>query len=185
MSFRRYLALLPLVLCLAACGKSAPDAHTDPAEDVAKTNLVQVGDPAPPFEAELLGGGVFDLSAQRGKVVLVNFFATWCPPCQAEMPHLQTQVWERFDGSDFAMVSVAREETADIVAPFVAKYGSEWPFALDPDRTAFAKYATAYIPRSYILDRQGKVVFQSQGYEEAEFAAMVAVIAAELARTGS
>jgi len=168
-------------LLLTGCGGTKPAAGDDPAE-VARTSLTAVGDEAPAFTAPLLGGGTFDLAAVRGRIVLVNFFATWCPPCQAEMPHLQAQVWERF-GADpgFAMVSVAREETPEIVAPFVAKYGAGWPFAVDVDRTVYARYAEAYIPRSYVINREGRIVLQTQGYEEAEFAAMVAAIEGLLA----
>jgi peroxiredoxin len=179
---RRILALAALPLLLSACA-GKPAAGDDPAA-VAGATLVAVGDEAPAFTAPLLGGGAFDLAAQRGKVALVVFFATWCPPCQAEMPHLQQQVWERFGGrDDFAMVSVAREETAEVVAPFVQKHGAGWPFALDADRSVFAKYAEAYIPRSFVVDRAGRVVLQTQGYEEAEFAHMVEVLAAELDKT--
>ena len=81
-----------------------------------------------------------------------------------------------------AMISVAREETPDVVQPFIAQYGAGWPFAVDPDRTVFAAYAEAFIPRNYVVDRTGRIVFQSQGYEEGEFAAMVDVIARELAQ---
>jgi thiol-disulfide isomerase/thioredoxin len=152
---------------------------------VAKATLTAVGDLAPAFTVPLVDGGTFDLEAQRGKVVLVNFFATWCPPCKEEMPQLQSAVWERFAGEGFAMVSVAREEGADVVTPFIAKYGAGWPFALDGDRSVFARWADAFIPRNYVLDRGGRIVFQGHGYEEAEFARMVAVIAAELAKPAS
>ncbi|MFN2370308.1 MAG: TlpA family protein disulfide reductase [Candidatus Krumholzibacteriia bacterium] len=174
------LLVLPALL-LSGCAGTPAHQGDDPAE-VARTSLTAVGDEAPLFTAPLLGGGTFDLAAHRGEVVLVNLFATWCPPCIAEMPRLQAEVRERFGDDGFAMVSVAREEGADVVAPFVRKHGASWPFALDTDRSVFAKYAEAFIPRSYVLDRAGCIVFQSQGYEEAEFARMVEVIAAELAR---
>jgi thiol-disulfide isomerase/thioredoxin len=178
------LTILALLLCvpaLAQVDEEEDKDHEDPAEKVAASTLVQVGDAAPAFVAGLLGGGEFDLAARKGKVVLVNWFATWCPPCKAEMPHLEKEVWRRFkDDADFAMVSVAREETAKEVGPFVAEHEVTWPFALDPERKAYAKYATAYIPRNVVVDREGKIIFQSQGFERADFDAMIEVIAAEL-----
>jgi peroxiredoxin len=168
----RIALLLPLLL-LAACAKGPTPRST---------NLVHPADLAPTFRLDTVRGEAFDLADQRGKVVLVNFFATWCPPCQEEMPHLKTRVWEAFAGEDFAMVSVAREEAADVVAPFMEKYGAAWPFALDVERTAFARYAEAFIPRNYVLDREGRVVFEGSGFEEDEFAHMVETIARELGR---
>ena len=174
------MALLPLLLLAVGCAGGSHQGD-DPA-DVARTTLTKVGDQAPAFTAELVEGGAFALADQRGKVVLVNFFATWCPPCKEEMPHLQREVWERFRGDDFAMISVAREETAEVVRPFIEKYGAAWPFALDPERTVFADYAEAYIPRNYVIDRSGRIAYQSSGYDKKDFAAMVDVIARELAR---
>ena len=120
--------------------------------------------------------GEFSLAAQRGRVVLVNFFATWCPPCNEEMPHLKTRIQDRFAGRDFVLVSVAREEGADVVAHFMKKYEADWDFALDMERKALAQYAEAYIHRNFVIDRHGKVVFQGSGFEEKEFAEMERVI---------
>ena len=96
------------------------------------------------------------------------------------MPHLQKEVWEKFRGPDFIMVSVAREETLQVVRPFVLKNNLTWPIALDVTREAFAKYAEAYIPRNHVINREGKIIFQSQGFEKKEFAAMIEVIRKEI-----
>jgi peroxiredoxin len=173
----RTLAVI-LVLCLIPITACNNKEQAEPTPE--ETNLVEVGQIAPDFTVKTLDGGTFRLSANRGKVVLVNWFATWCGPCIKEMPHLQKEVWERFRGEDFAMVSIAREETLQVVQPFVAKHKATWPFALDPEREAFASYAEAFIPRNYVIDRDGKVLFQSQGYEPEEFAEMVRVIAKAL-----
>ena len=148
-----------------------------------ETTLTQVGQMAPDFVVSTLDGGAFSLSANRGKVVLINWFATWCGPCIEEMPHLEKEVWARFKGDDFAMVSVAREETLQVVKPFVEKHGATWPFALDPHRKVFAAYAEAFIPRNYVIDREGRIVFQSQGFEKDDFEAMIDLIARELEKT--
>ncbi|MCP4574141.1 MAG: TlpA family protein disulfide reductase [bacterium] len=173
------LILLPIaLLCLlAACAGS----HSgDDLAEVAESTLIHADDAAPDFTLLTVGRGAFTLSEHNGKVVLVNFFATWCPPCRAEMPHLRDRIQKRFGGGDFVLVSVAREEGADDVAPFMKKYGARWIFALDEKREAFARYATAYIPRNFVVDRHGKVIYQSQGFEEEEFAEMEQVIAAAL-----
>ncbi|MGD9549191.1 MAG: TlpA family protein disulfide reductase [Candidatus Krumholzibacteriia bacterium] len=176
----RLALFLGIVLLSAGCG-GKPASHSDPAAEVAASTLTAVGDEAPDFTAELLDGGSFQLAGQRGKVVLVNWWATWCPPCVEEMPHLQEKVWERFRGEDFAMVAVSRAETPEVVAPWIAARGFTFPVALDRERTAYALFASAYIPRSYVIGRDGRILFQSQGYEEAEFGRMVATIESALA----
>jgi peroxiredoxin len=175
---KRILPILTLLALVAivACGKKSDEPTPE------ETNLVTVGQAAPDFTVATLDGGTFNLSAQRGRVVLVNWFATWCPPCIEEMPYLEKEVWKPFKRDDFAMVSVAREETLQVVAPFVEKHGLSWPVALDPDRLAYGKYAEAFIPRNYVIDRAGKVVYQSQGFDLEEFEEMIEVIAAELAK---
>ena len=147
---------------------------------VEESTLTKVGQPAPDFTVATLSGGPFTLSDYRGKIVLVNWFATWCKPCIEEMPYLQKEVWEKFRGPDFTMVSIAREETLQVVRPFILKNNLTWPIALDPTREAYAKYAESYIPRTQIIDRAGTIIFQSQGFEKEDFAAMVEVIRKEV-----
>jgi len=167
-------ALILALALLAACG----DQKDEPS--VEETTLTRLGQKAPDFTVATLDGGAFRLSDHGGQVVLVNWFATWCAPCIEEMPHLQKEVWEKFRGPDFAMVSIAREETLQVVRPFVLKHELTWPFALDPQREAYAKYAEAFIPRNQVIDRSGTIIFQSQGFEKEEFAAMIEVIRKEI-----
>ena len=168
------LALILALALLASCG----DKKDEPTPE--ETTLTAVGEQAPDFTLPTIFGSPFKLSDHRGKVVLVNWFATWCPPCIEEMPHLQKEVWEKFRGPDFTMVSIAREETLQIVRPFVLENALTWPIALDVTREAFAKYAEAYIPRNHVIDREGKIIFQSQGFDKKEFAAMIEVIRKEI-----
>lgn len=141
-----------------------------------ETVLVRAGDPAPGFELTTLDGGVFNLEAQRGKVVLVNFFATWCPPCREELPYLEKEIWQRFDPEYFSVIVVGREEGDDVIAPFVEEYGYTVPFAGDPEKSAYDLYASRFIPRNFVIDPEGTVLFQSQGFERDDFDAMIAVI---------
>ncbi len=173
------LAAVCGVLLAAACAKTK-SGHKDPEAEVAASTLTKVGDMAPDFTVTQLDGEAFTLSALRGKVVLVNWWATWCPPCVEEMPFLQSLVWDRFKGADFAMVAVSRAEKPEVVKPWIEKKGFTFPVAIDPDRSSYGKYASAYIPRSYVIGPDGLILFQSQGYEQPEFAAMIDVIVTAL-----
>ena len=167
--------LLTSTVLLASCANEpapAPDVELTPEETV----LIKVGDTAPAFELTTLEGETFNLEQQRGKVVLVNFFATWCPPCREELPYLEKEIWQRFDRDRFAVIVVGREENDEVIGPFVEKHGYTVPFAGDPDKTAYDQYASRFIPRNFVIGPDGVVLFQSQGYEREEFEEMIAVI---------
>ncbi len=170
------LVVLVAVLCVfVGCPKDEtqlPEESLTPAETV----LVVVGDPAPGFELVTLEGEIFNLEAQRGKVVLINFFATWCPPCREELPFLENEIWRRFDPDLFALIVVGREENDEVIGPFVESNGYSLPFAGDPDKVAYDQYASRFIPRNFVIGPDGTILFQSQGFEREDFDRMIAVI---------
>ena len=84
-----------------------------------------------------LDGEIFNLEAQRGKVVLVNFFATWCPPCRRNCPTSRKMIWQRFDPRKICLIVVGREEDDDVIGAFVEKNGYSLPFAGDPDKVTY------------------------------------------------
>ena len=169
--------LVPVLLFLALAAGCAPAPEGPTPEEA---TLVHVGDVAPPFEVTTLDGTDFSLQAERGKVVVLSFFATWCPPCLEELPHLQKEVWERFRDSNFSLVAIGREHDVEELEPFVQEKGFTLPVAPDKDRSIFSAYAEAFIPRTLVVGPDGKVIYESSDYRPEEFARMIDVIAEAL-----
>jgi peroxiredoxin len=128
----------------------------------------RVGDQVPDINVTMLNGSPVQLSDLRGKVVVLNFFATWCGPCLSELPHIQ-ELWnERKSDEDFRMLVVNRQESPETVADFQSQNGFSFPIALDQDATAFSQFAKEGIPRTYLISRDGTIIFQTLGYAEME-----------------
>ncbi|HTM53896.1 MAG TPA: redoxin domain-containing protein [Pirellulales bacterium] len=147
-------------------------------------SLTKVGDAAPDIRIAPLEGEELSLADLRGRVVLINFFATWCGPCRVEMPDLE-KIWNEFGKHDqFRMYGIAREETPEIVREFNDKQHFTFPLAADPDRTAFASFAEESIPRTYLIDREGRIIYQCTGYdaEKRERKKLRALLKQELAK---
>ena len=106
-----------------------------------------------------LAGKTWTLSGLRGKVVLVNFWATWCPPCRKEMPDLEA-LQQRFDAQGLVILGIS-DEKADKVEPFVRQRNVTFPILLDPERKANDAFVVDGIPKTFIFDREGKLVAQS------------------------
>ena len=138
------------------------------------------GQKAPAFEVEMFDGSVVKLADLKGKVVLLNFWATWCPPCRAELARVEKDIIERFKGQDFVFLPVSRGEKRETVAAFREKMGYTFPMGLDTDSLIYKKYAITYIPRNFLIGKDGKVVKASVGYDEAEFAELIELIEQQL-----
>jgi peroxiredoxin len=134
------------------------------------TTYTKIGDTAPAFSCRTIDGKAIDISKLHGKVIMINFFATWCPPCNQELPVLQKDVWDRYkDNPDFVLVILGREHSEQEVKDFVIKKKFTMPFAPDPGRKIFKLYASQNIPRNVIIGKEGKIIFQSTGYTPEEF----------------
>jgi peroxiredoxin len=106
-----------------------------------------------------LTGNSWHLRDLKGKVVLVNFWATWCPPCRKEMPDLQA-LYDKYKDQGFLVLSISDEETAK-VSPFIAERKITYPVLLDPGRKVKDAFVVEGIPKSFVYDRAGKLVAQS------------------------
>lgn len=121
---------------------------------------VEVGDRAPEYAAPSLTGERMALSDQRGKVVLVNVWATWCGPCRVEMPSLQA-LHERFRDQGFTVLAVSIDTGPgyrEKVERFVQEYGLDFPVLLDPDARIQREFRTVGVPETFVLDREGRIV---------------------------
>jgi len=117
---------------------------------------------APALELPDLGGFARNLAAWRGQVVLVNFWATWCPPCLEEMPSLQ-RLAERLRGQPFAVVAVNVAETERRVAHRANQMGLDFPVLLDADGAAFKAWGGKGLPTSVLVDRSGAIRYLGLG----------------------
>ena len=141
-----------------------------------QATIVKDGMVAPDFELTMFDGSVVKLADLNGKVVLLNFWATWCPPCRAELARVEKDIIEKFKGQEFVFLPVSRGEKKEVVAAFREKMGYTFPMGLDSDSAVYSKYAVTYIPRNFLIGKDGKVVKASVGYDEAEFAELVKLI---------
>ena len=106
-----------------------------------------------------LQGKTWNLKDQRGKVVLLNFWATWCPPCRKEMPDLEA-LYSRFKDKGLVVLAISDEDSAK-VSPFLAQRNITYPVLLDPGRKVHEQLEIEGIPKSFVYDRNGKLVAQS------------------------
>ena len=143
---------------------------------IEQSTLIKAGMLAPDFKVEMFDGETIRLSELRGKVVLVNFWATWCPPCREELTYVQADLIDRFKGKDFVFIPISRGEEYGTVAAFRKRMGYTFPMGLDPDQSIFRKFASNYIPRNFLIDRDGRVVLASVGFTKEEFVDMVKLI---------
>lgn len=141
--------------------------------------IVRVGEMAPDFTITLTDGKQVTLSSLRGKVVMLQFTASWCGVCRKEMPFIEKDIWLKHkDNADFALIGIDRDEPLDKVLAFAKSTGVTYPLGLDPGADIFAKYALreAGITRNVLIDREGKIVKLTRLYNEEEFASLVQMI---------
>lgn len=168
------LVIVVGVIFLLPSGEAPAAPAAEQAEpDIEGTTLIKTGMEAPDFTVTLFDGGNVTLSELKGKVVWLNFWATWCPPCRAELKRVQSDIVDHFAGKEFLFLPISREETREQVAAFREQNGYTFTMGLDPERKIYDRFASNYIPRNFLIDREGRVAMTSVGYEPEEFEAMI------------
>lgn len=134
--------------------------------------LVKVGDVAPDFEMVLTSGERVSLSALRGKVVMLQFTASWCGVCRKEMPFIEKDIWQKHNKrGDFALLGIDRDEPLETVVAFAKQTKITYPLGLDPGADIFAKFAErkSGITRNVLIDKEGKIVMLTRLFNTEEF----------------
>lgn len=138
---------------------------------------VKVGDTMPAFTIVSDNGAKLQSSTFEGKVVLVTFFATWCPPCQKELAAVEATLWPKYkDNPDFKLCVIGRDHTDAELKTYNIKKGFTFPLYPDKGRIIFDTFASSSIPRSYLVSKEGKILNVSVGYSEKEFSNLLSKI---------
>jgi peroxiredoxin len=112
---------------------------------------------APDFVSPDLSGAPVRLSDHQGKVILLNFWATWCPPCRAEMPSME-KLYQAYRDRGLVILAISSDRGGkSVVEPYVQERGLTFAVLLDPEGEVFAQYGVRGLPTSYLLDRRGRV----------------------------
>ena len=132
--------------------------------------MLMQGDKAPDFTVEMVNGEQIKLSSLKGKVVLINFWATWCGYCKMEMPDFNEKYQEYGEDVHFLMVNVTdgNQETVETASAFVAQEGYSFPVYYDTDVDAASVYGVSAVPVTYFIDASGNLVAMGQGMLSAE-----------------
>ena len=145
--------------------------------------IVKVGDKAPDFTINEAGGKTYKLSDLKGKVVMLQFTASWCSVCRTEMPFIEKEIWQEKKTAGLVVIGIDRDEPVEKVLDFRKDIRVTYPLALDPGADIFGLYAQkeAGVTRNVIIDRSGKIIFLTRLYKKDEFEKMKKMIFAELA----
>ena len=144
--------------------------------------FVRAGDNAPDFVITESNGNEYRLSDLKGKVVMLQFTASWCVVCRREMPFIEDEIWKVKKDEGLVVIGIDRDEPVETVRKFKSDIGVTYPLALDPGADIFGLFADkkAGVTRNVIIDRNGKIIFLTRLFEREEFDHMKEAIFAEL-----
>jgi peroxiredoxin len=141
--------------------------------------IVKIGQQIPDFSMTTTDGKTVKIADLKGKVVMLQFTASWCGVCRKEMPHIEAEIWKKYkDNKDFALYGIDLDEPVEKVKEFAILIPVTYPLALDPKGSIFYQFAEkgAGVTRNVIVDKTGKIVYMTRLYKEDEFQEMKKVI---------
>lgn len=146
--------------------------------------VVRKGDIAPDFTIKEAGGNTYKLSDLHGKVVMLQFTASWCSVCRKEMPFIESEIWQPGKNKGLVVIGIDRDEPEKTVLKFKDDMKISYPLAQDPGADIFGLYALkeSGVTRNIIIDKKGKIIFLTRLFDREEFDRMKEVIFSELAK---
>jgi cytochrome c biogenesis protein CcmG/thiol:disulfide interchange protein DsbE len=173
----RWIAGLSLVVAAALVALLA----TRPSATETEVYTPLLGQTAPGITGNTLSGATFDLSAYRGRWVVLNFFASWCPPCQQEEPDLVSFAFHHRAAGDAALVGVVYDDATSTARSFASSSGATWPAVVDPGGQVALRYGVRGPPETFLISPSGTVVTHIDGAVTASY--LDAKLAADRAET--
>jgi peroxiredoxin len=169
---KKLTLVLTMLLMALSFGVQAQNQEQKP-----KREELKIGSAMPQIDLKSEVYGNITNKDLKGKVVLINMFATWCGPCQKELAEVQNTLWPKYkDNKNFKMIVIGREHTDEQLTKYNEKKGFTFPLYPDPKRENYSKFADITIPRSYLYDKQGKLIWSAVGYSPEEFKELMETI---------
>ena len=147
--------------------------------------IVSVGDKAPLFKTKTSSGEIFDLEKHKGKIVMLQFTASWCSVCIKEMPYIENEIWQiHKDSDDFLLVGIDKGESIEMINKLIHKTNVTYPICLDEKSEIFELYAEkkAGVTRNVIINRDGEIIFLTRLFDHNEFNEMKDIISKSLTK---
>jgi len=174
-----HFAIAATILCLMAAAAGSGGTAAPYIMPVAERNGVKLGEPAPNFQLRDLNGRLVTLSDLRGKVVLLNFWATWCGPCRVEMPAME-ELYRTFSRKDFEILAVSTDaQGVSVTRPFQQENHLTFPILHDADYHVGLTYGARTLPMTFMVDRRGVVrhqIFGARDWEASEAQQLVQML---------
>jgi thiol-disulfide isomerase/thioredoxin len=176
------------LLAIAACVVVCSVARAQDAEESLGHHINRLPEPveAPAFSLEDMDENVRSLQEFRGKVVLINFWATWCPPCRYEIPSLE-KLYRRIGDRGFVVLGINEWEDPDHVFAYTGQLGVDptFPILFDSDSAVAAAYEVNGLPTSYLIDKSGRIVYRAIGGRDFDHPEIEAIVNELLAQSGT